>query len=369
MWCASSTTSAVRLARCAGGAARSSGTSAAKKRGRSCERDAEQVEHDRCLRVARSLSPPRRAAGAAACRPPPRPSRSGSRPRDRRRRTGSPCSASRSRSAVATVDLPLPEGPVTSSDAGHADRAPRGSPSARRPEHDVVARAGGSRPARGRRASSSSISSSTPSPWPPRVTMSAVSFSAGRALATATAHLASARAARGRSRRRRRRRRCGGDRPSASAPASSPLALLTPDGSTITAPLLKITCSSRPELADASSTVSRAAPRSRRSRGRPTAARRRARCSSRDERRRRRLGQRLLFARLRACTAARRSRPRRGRRGRAAGTRAAGRRARGRSPAAGGGRSRPRAPSACTIASDTTPSCAMVPSKSQHSAR
>ena len=60
---------------------------------------------------------------------------------------------------------------------------------------------------------------------------------------------------RGRSRRRRCRPRCAARDPSSSSAAARPVALLTPLGRTITAPLLKMICSSRPSSRIASSTV------------------------------------------------------------------------------------------------------------------
>ena len=81
------------------------------------------------------------------------------------------------------------------------------------------------------------------------VTRSAVSLTFGRALSTATPSRQRA-GTRGRSRHRRRRRRCAPKAPAPPARRPGPVALLMPVGRIITAPLLKMICSSRPSSLD-----------------------------------------------------------------------------------------------------------------------
>ena len=98
------------------------------------------------------------------------------------------------------------------------------------------------------------MSSSTPAPRAPSVTTSAVSFTAGRAFATATPHSAPVSMAWSFSASPTATVSWRVSPSSASA-ASSPLRLCTLGGSTITAPLLKVICSSRPSSPMAASTA------------------------------------------------------------------------------------------------------------------
>ncbi len=98
------------------------------------------------------------------------------------------------------------------------------------------------------------MSSVTPAPRLPFVTMSAVSFTAGSAFATAAEHSHTFRNAWSFSASPTPTALCA-DSPISASAAARPVALFTPDGSTITAPLLKITCSSRPRSRMVSRTV------------------------------------------------------------------------------------------------------------------
>src|SRR5271165_2538665 len=99
-----------------------------------------------------------------------------------------------------------------------------------------------------------SISSLTPAPRAPRVTRSASSLIAGSALATATANPLACMKAWSFS-ASPTATTLWAERPRSSSAAFRPLALLTPAGRTITAPLLKTICNSSPRSRIASSTA------------------------------------------------------------------------------------------------------------------
>ena len=144
------------------------------------------------------------------------------------------------------MDLPLPDDPANrivsrrgTRNSGSASSASSGAASSTRWRVAI--------PSSSARSSASicSISSATPAPRAPRVVQVAACLSAGRALATATEIPHSARNALSFSASPTPTQFRGESFISASA-AAKPEALFTPAGSTMTAPLLKMICSSRP---------------------------------------------------------------------------------------------------------------------------
>ena len=98
------------------------------------------------------------------------------------------------------------------------------------------------------------MSSTTPAPWAPSVTKSARSLSIGSAFATAAENSHRLRKAWSFSASPTPTTLCG-ERSSSSSAADRPVALFTPEGSTMTEPLLKMTCHSSPSSRIASRTA------------------------------------------------------------------------------------------------------------------
>ena len=222
----------------------------------SAQRHRAQVEHEARARVARGAGPARRARAAPArpCRRTPRrpPSRTacGSRPRGRCRQQRAAASrAMRSASTPVSVLLPLPEGPMMSRRVPCAGTL-TGVPSPRLAERQLVARE-----ARGRCPTRSSQQVLLDElhgarPRPARASRSRRARAARGPRRPPPPRTRTSTGTRGRSRRRRCRPCCAATARAAASAAASPVPLVTPPGSSMSAPLLKTSERSTPGLAD-----------------------------------------------------------------------------------------------------------------------